>query len=175
MLSDMKKAVSLVFRDQRGLQTALAFGAAAFLFSISVPVLTIPGNSYAFFFSSTPPLQLVMTLLISAFMSLVMTMQVYAWRHKAHSIIHAGAGIAGLISGSSSIIFTSATCASCMSAVVSFIGFGSAVFLVEHQALIMAATFVILGVSFYMTSEKIAGGCVSCDLPRAKGDSPGTG
>src|SRR5512143_3453449 len=100
MLDDLRTAVGTVFGSPRYRLLALALAALLFAIYISIPVFTIPGNSYGFFLSITPPYELAAIAALSALMGIELAMQAYAWGHNLHRLQHAGAGLAGLISGS---------------------------------------------------------------------------
>jgi hypothetical protein len=163
--SDIPLALRVVFAE-RGYA---ALAGILFLFSlllyVSIPVFTVPGNSYAFFIASTPALELALIAGISALMGVVLSMQAYCWKNSIRAASSAGIGFAGFVSGAVSAIFASATCASCVSAVFSFIGFGGVLFLMEHKAEVTAFTGGLVFVSLYFTSKRIAGRCESCELP----------
>jgi hypothetical protein len=158
------KALSAVFGRPRYVALAAVLSAASFAFYVSVPVLSVPGNSYGFFFESTPATDIAVIAALSALMGIVLSMQAYAWGNRAETARDAGIGLAGFFSGAVSSIFASATCASCVSALFSFIGFGGVVFLTEHKAEVTAITAGIVMLSFYLTSRRIAGKCDSCGI-----------
>lgn len=165
IFSDTRFALGIVFANRTYVLLGMAIAVISFLLYISIPVFTVPGNSYWFFLSSIPPLELAAIGGISALMGVVMSMQVYCWKNSIAAIANAGVGFAGFLSGAVSALFTSATCASCVSAVFSFIGFGGILFLIEHKAEILALTAAITFISLYFTSKKISGKCSSCSLP----------
>lgn len=165
MLADIRTAVGSVFGGWRYRGLALALSVLLFAVYISVPVFAIPGNSYGFYLKITPSYEIAAIAILSLLMGIELAMQAYAWKHNIHRLQHAGAGLAGLLSGSATALFSTATCASCMSAVFSFIGFGGMTFLIQHRLEMMAVTLALLGVSFYLTSKRIAGNCASCSIP----------
>ncbi len=170
MLDDMLAAISLVFSKKEYVAMAAASGAALLLAYLAVPVLLIPGSSFRSVLSMMSIPEIAATVLLSALMGIALAMQVFAWRNNAHRMRYAGAGLAGFVSGSLSILFSTASCASCMSAVFSLIGFGGTTFIFHHRTEMMALTFLILGVSLYFTSRRIAGKCASCSIPDAQGE-----
>ncbi|MEW6722681.1 MAG: hypothetical protein AB1324_05455 [Candidatus Micrarchaeota archaeon] len=161
---DIVKALSSVFSGPRYVLLAAALAVLSFSFYISVPVFVVPGNSYAFFFASTPLPELLVIGDVSALMGAVLAMQAYAWQNRIETVRNAGMGLAGFLSGAASSVFATATCASCVSAIFSFVGFGGAVFLVEHRGEMMALTAGIVLLSLYFTSKRIAGECGSCGI-----------
>jgi hypothetical protein len=143
-----------------------ALAGVFFLFSlflyVSVPVFLIPGNSYEFFLNTTPLPELLAIAALSLVVGIVLSMQAYCWKSGIRAAGSAGAGFAGFVSGMVSAVFTTATCAGCVSAIFSFMGFGGVLFLLEHKGEIAAATSVLVLLSLYFTSERIAGKCREC-------------
>ena len=164
MLDEIPLAMGTVFRDRGYLALAASLFLLSLLLYVSIPVFSIPGNSFEFFLVVTPLPELLAILALSALMGIVMAMQAYCWKNGIGAVSNAGMGIVGFVSGAVSSIFASATCASCVSAVFSFIGFGGVLFLVEHKAEVMALTGTIVLLSFYFTSKRISGNCDSCSI-----------
>src|SRR5271157_2715145 len=108
------QAMRIVFSDNRYKIAAVALSFALFLVYISIPIALVPGNTIAFFFSITPPYQLMASGIISIVMGVVLAMQIFSFRNRIPITRHAGAGLAGFLSGSISVVFTTATCASCV-------------------------------------------------------------
>ena len=163
-LDSIPKSLGTVFSNIRYTALAGALAVLFYLLYIAVPVFGIPGNDFGFFLSSTPANYLLMTAILSIAVSIVFTMQIYAWKNNMHRITHSGAGIAGFVSGSVSVLFAGATCASCMSAVFSFLGFAGVVFLIEHRIEVTVLTYIILAGAFYLTSQRISDKCGSCSI-----------
>lgn len=170
MLDDLRASGSIVFSSSSYRLIALGTAAALLAFYLSVPVLFIPGSSYRSVIMMMSLPEQLSTILLSALMGAVTAMQVFAWRNNAHRLSHAGAGLAGLVSGSLSVLFSTASCASCMSALFSLVGFGGLMFFFQHRSEMMALTFVILAASFYLTSKRIAGKCASCSVAQPAGE-----
>ncbi len=173
MLDDLRSSTSLVFSSPGYVMLAAGLGALLLLFYLAVPLMMIPGASIRSIIAMMSFPEQVSTVLLSALMGALGAMQAYAWRNNAHRISHAGAGLAGFLSGSLSIFLTTASCASCMSALFSFIGFGGVMFFYQHKGEVTALTFLILGASLYLTSRRIAGKCASCSIPDAAGQRKG--
>ena len=163
-VSAILQAYGTVFGKKRYVMLAVLLSVLSFFLYISVPVLIIPGNSYQFFLSATPVVELLATALISILVGTLFAMQIYSWRRNIQVVKNTGIGIVGFISGAISTIFASATCISCVSVVFSFLGFGGIIFLTEHRWEIMSLTTLIVLISFYLTSNRIAGSCISCTV-----------
>jgi hypothetical protein len=179
-LADIPQAAGKVMSHQKYRLLAGILCLVSFAIYVSIPVFTVPGNSFEFFLKTTPVPELAFTFVLSLFMGVLFSMQIYCWDNRIKAAENAGMGFAGFISGAVSAIFASATCASCISAVFSFIGFGGVLFLLEHKNEVTAITAGIVLLSLYFTSERIAGNCSSCVVPQpqdtvknGKNDKPG--
>lgn len=177
MLSDIQLAAGIVFGERRYLLLAALLSMACLLVYVSIPVLTVPGNSYEFLVLSTPLPELLAIGALSALMGLTMSMQAFCWKNSIGAAKGAGVGFAGFISGAVGSLFASASCAGCVSAVFSFVGFGGVLFLIEHKAEVTALTLGVVFLSLYFTSKRIAGKCDYCSVPdiRKKGAQPAKG
>jgi uncharacterized integral membrane protein len=162
-LRAVPQAVSIVFEKNNYRLLAGFLSILFFVIYISVPVYAIPGNDFAFYFASTPLPEVGLSILLSIVMGMVFAMQIYSWRNRITVAKNASVGFAGFFSGAISAIFASATCASCISVLFSFIGFGGVVFLLEHRIEIMLVTAGIVMASFYYTSKKLTGKCKNCN------------
>ncbi|MEW6036603.1 MAG: hypothetical protein AB1529_08390 [Candidatus Micrarchaeota archaeon] len=167
-LGNVPAAMGRVFGAARYLLLALFLSISSFFLYVSLPVYSVPGNSYGFFFAATPPAELAAMAGLSLIMGIVFSMQIYAWRRGVKAVENAGIGFAGFISGALSGLFASATCASCISALFSFLSFSGVLFLLEHRFEISVITAVVALSSLYLTAQRIEGACASCALQPGK-------
>ncbi len=163
-LQTFTNACSLVFKNKKNLALSLFLSAVFFFFYVSVPVLTVPGNSYSFFISATPPLELAFILVLSLLIGILFSMHFYAWKHGHQNNKNAALGISGFFAGIFASIFSTATCISCVSVLFSFLGFGGILFLAEHKSEITALSSVFVISALFFTSKKITGECKSCKV-----------
>ncbi len=162
-MNNIRKAAGRVFNgDYLALAAILSF--LFFALYIAIPVITIPGNDVAFHLSATPQLELILNAILSVVMGILFSMQIYSWRNRMGDFTNAGFSFAGLFSGGISTLFASASCAGCVGALFSFIGFSGITFLLEHKMEIMLGTFAIALIALHFTSNKINGNCRSCTL-----------
>ncbi len=167
-LGNVPSAIRRVFGAARYSLLALFLSIFSFLLYISLPVYSVPGNSYEFYFASTAPAELAAMAALSIIMGIVFSMQIYAWRRGVKALGNAGIGFAGFISGALSGMFASATCASCISAIFSFLSFSGVLFLLEHKLEISLITGGVALLSVYLTAQRIEGACKSCTLQPEK-------
>jgi hypothetical protein len=163
---EVGEAAERVFREKGYIQLAVVLSIVFLLIYISIPVFVVPGNDYKYYFSVTPIHEHVFSLILSVIMGIVFTMQIYSWKNSISIVKNAGMGFVGFFSGTISTIFASATCVSCITAIFSFIGFGTVNLLLEHKTEIMLMTLGIVLASLYFTSRKINGKCKSCFIPK---------
>ncbi len=163
-LATIPQAFGLVFEETKYKLLTVLLSFLFFFIYVSTPIFLLPGNRYSFFLSFTPWTELLATALLSVLVAVVFTMQIYSWRNKIAMAKNTGVGIISFFSASLSTIFSSATCASCVSAIFSFLGFGGVVFLIQHKTEIIGLTFIMVLASLYFTSGKIVGNCSSCNV-----------
>ncbi len=131
---------------------------------ISIPVFVVPGNSYEFFLSATPKFELFLIFILAVLIGIVFTLQIYSWKNGQKSKKNTAFSVAGFFSGAVSSIFSTATCVNCVSTIFSFLGFGGVLFLVENRFQIISVSILIVLISLFFISKKIAYGCKSCGV-----------
>jgi len=133
---------------------------------ISIPVMLIPGNTFAFQLSLYTFADYAIFISISVLTSLLVLMQVFSFlnsrRHNARDIGHGSVGIfSGILSG----MFASVTCVPCA---IGFLGIfgsaGSALIISQYQYyfILVAIIFVLLGI--YYASRRVMGYCKECNI-----------
>ncbi len=150
--------------------------AYAFLFVVSVlvfgfvyvlvPLVTTPGNTVQTYLSDSTAYSLLLVLVLSLSIGALVPMQVYAWRRTGHRTFKESAG--GIAAAGSSVVsglFTTASCGVCLSALFSFIGAGGVLFLMGHQAEIVALSLILTLACMHFTAAKINGECAACRAP----------
>lgn len=163
-LSVIPSAVKTVFSTWNYRILGLLLSFLFMILYISVPVFTIPGNSYGFFLEITPILELTSIAVLAIIVGVVFTMQIYSWKNGYKLSTSPALGFTGLISGSISSIFSTATCSACVAALFSFLGFGGVLFMIEHRMEIIAVTSIIVLIPLFFTSRKIVNGCGTCKI-----------
>ncbi|MEM3074940.1 MAG: hypothetical protein QW727_03295 [Candidatus Pacearchaeota archaeon] len=127
---------------------------------ISIPVFTIPANSFSLQLTIFTVRDYVLLAILSTLTSLLIVMQIFSY--KQAKLYSAGRTA---ISGGSAVVaalFGTASCASCLAAVFGFLGIGTVFFLVEYQWLIVGIAIIIMLISLYFTSLKLNGVCDIC-------------
>ena len=143
----------------------LLFGTVFFAFIyIYTPIWLTPSNTLLFFISITPLWTLFLIFLLSLLMGLLLAMQIFVWKTQ-HSLkmreVGTGtiAGMSGLIPG----LFSTATCATCVSALFSFLLPPAGIFfLIEYRWLIITISFVLVFFSIFLLSKRITQPCRTC-------------
>lgn len=137
----------------------------AFVVLFSIPVFSIPANSYAFQLSITRWTDVALLLAISIMLSLVVILQLEwqqscdACESKVSTTVKGGSTVFAAFAGG---LFATAACSSCVVGILGLIGIGTSVafalldyrWYIVWTALLITATFVAL------TARKIArNGC----------------
>ncbi len=165
-LSNLKEAVRATFSRKSSL---IAFFIGAILFgslNVYIPIFVTPGNSFGFFLEITPWWGFLIVISLSLLMGLLVAMQVYAWKmarelRKREVGSGAVAGVSSFVAG----MFSSATCASCVSALFSFLLPPAGIFaLLKYRWWITAGGIGLVLLSLMMTSRRIANDCASCKV-----------
>lgn len=148
-----------------GLGWLILAGVFFFLF-VSIPVRTIPGNSFLFQLELLSVKELILLSSLAFLASLSFTMQWYLWRRKSELKRKMGAlgtGGAGGLGAIVASMFGTATCASCVAALFGFLGVGMVLTLIDWRNYIVAFSFILLFVSLYFSSRRIVNKCLSCE------------
>jgi len=133
---------------------------------VFVPVFVVPGNDLKFFLQITPWWGFFIFILLGISVGLLITMQIYIFKNLRKISIRGTTG--GIIAGFSSVIsgiFSSATCAFCVSALFSFL-LPTAFILktLNYRWYISSGGFLLVLFSLFLTSKRIENDCKSCGV-----------
>lgn len=162
--NSIPQAINITFNSSHYQKVGLFLSFLFIFLYISIPVYIVPGNSYEFFLSSTPIFELFLIIIISVLMGIIATMQLYSWKNGQKSKKSIALGTTGFFSGAIASIFSAATCASCLSVLFSFLGFGGIVFLLEHRVEILIISAATVLIALFFLSNKIVKGCKTCRI-----------
>ena len=133
---------------------------------ISIPVITIPGNTLIFQLSLYTFVDYSIFISISVLTSLLVLMQVFSFiNSRKYNMRSIGHGSVGVFSGILSGMFASITCVPCA---IGFLGIfgsaGSALIISKYQYyfIMIAIIFVLLGI--YYASRRVMGYCKECNI-----------
>jgi uncharacterized oligopeptide transporter (OPT) family protein len=130
---------------------------------IYVPIIFSQGNNFRSFLNLTPWYGFLFLILLSFLMGLLIVMQLYLFNaNKKFSVRGFTGGIIASFSSIISGIFSSASCAACLSVFFSFLGTSGTLFLLNYRWEIAIATFLMVVISIYLTSKKINNKCMDC-------------
>ena len=169
-LKTLGEAIRIVFSERVSF-LYLCCGMLVFGFIyVYIPVFITPGNSLAFFLEITPWWAILLLLLLSILMGILTAMQFYIWRTmrkaRAHEI---GLGLGAVLSSFLSGIFSSATCAACISALFSFfIPPVGILVLLSYRWWIIATGAILVLFSIRLTSKRVVHGCAQCNTQMTK-------
>ncbi len=129
----------------------------------SIPVFNIPGNSILFQAELYRLDEYIILITLSFMSGLSLWLQWVAFRTaKKGAAQEAVLGGTGILSGVVSSLFASASCATCVGALFSFLGFNTILFLAVHRWYILSFAFALLLASIYLAARKITKGCEVC-------------
>lgn len=160
------RAFKTVLTDIKSLFIFLTISIILFWMFLAIPVLTIPGNDFAFQLSILPRHEIILLVVLAISTALSLTFHIFVFRHKATvatSISFAGQGGIGSLSGIVASMFGTATCASCVASIFGFLGVGGVLFLVQYRTPITIGAIMLLLISLYFTSRKVLGVCEDCN------------
>jgi hypothetical protein len=138
---------------------------AFFALMFSIPLYTIPGNDLRLQMSIFKQRDYALLGILSFLSSLIMIIQCNIFRNKFNSTRNMGnAALGGLVifSEDFSSIFATVTCAMCLGALFSFLGFGTVFFMIENRWYILIGAILLLLLSLYFASRRLVEGCRSC-------------
>jgi len=158
-------AIKTILSEKRYLLSFLALVPLIFPFFVYIPVRSIPGNSLKFQLSIFSQRDYILTALFSILASIFLIMQVFVLRNKSTSrtvLASIGSGGIGGYVATIGAIFGTAACASCLFAIVGFLGASTVFTLLKYQWYVVSSAIVILLISIYFLSKKVNGICESC-------------
>ncbi len=136
---------------------------------VFIPIYTTPGNDLAFFIKITPLWGLLILFSLSILMGLLITMQFYIFKNlKKLYVKESGSGVIAWFSSIISGLFSSATCATCISFLFAFLGTGGILFLLKYRWYISGLGFVLVLISIHLSIKRIKNHCDSCKIKTKK-------
>ncbi|MEK7643634.1 MAG: hypothetical protein AAB372_04280 [Patescibacteria group bacterium] len=164
----VRDAVQVTLKETQFKILLITFWVLFFVLMFFLPVDLVPGNDVQFQASLLSLADYLTMILIAgvAALSVAVQMKIFvlkigSYRTRAKDVALGGAGVmAGVISS----LFASATCALCVGALFSFLGFGVAVFLVQYRWYIVTGALFMLLSSLYLASRRLMKGCEECSL-----------
>lgn len=162
----IKGAIGRVLNSKNYIFLFLFFSIVIMFTYIFIPVFVVPGNDLKFFLQITPWWGFLIFILLGISVGLLITMQIYIFKNLRKISVRGTTG--GIIAGFSSVIsgvFSSATCASCVSTLFSFL-LPTAFILktLYYRWYISFGGFLLILVSLFLTSKRINKECKSCEI-----------
>jgi len=144
-----------LFASSRYLALFLATGIIFILLYIGIPLYSVPSNSLDMWLAESTPLSLSIMFLTAAGLGLLLAMHVYLYRcSRTLAPKEAGAGTIATVSGFTSGLFTSATCASCVATLFSFLGFPTVLLMLQYRLELSLLSLALIAVSLHFTSRR---------------------
>ncbi len=164
LFSNIKFAVSEVLHKRKYQVIAIIVALFFLTLYVYVPIAVTPGNDLAFFFETTGLWQFILLVILAMLTGMIVSMQSYLFARK-RKIAEGTPTIVSGIASFSSGLFSSATCASCVSVIFAFLGTSGVLFLLEYRWHLVIASFILLGTALIFVSQRISNHCSSCELP----------
>jgi len=162
----IKEAIKKVLDSKNYVFLFLFFSILMTFIYIFIPVFVVPGNDLKFFLQITPWWGFLIFILLGISVGLLIIMQVYIYKNLRRISIRGTTG--GAIAGFSSVIsgiFSSATCASCVSALFSFLLPTTFILkTLSYRWYISSGGFLLVLFSLFLTSKRIENECKSCKI-----------
>ncbi len=162
MENPIKIIINSLRRTLHSKNYLLIFLLIAFIFFsifVLIPVFSIPGNSLSFQLEIFTFWNYVLMFSLAITISLMISMQIYAYKTKKSVRRGVGRGAVGGFSSIMAGLFGTASCASCVAAIFGFLGLGTVFFLIEYQWYIVGISLALVLLSIYLTSLSIERGC----------------
>lgn len=159
------QAAKKVFSNRKYIALFFAVSAIAVGLYVFYQVKAVPGNDLAFQLSITPWWGFLLMAVFAASTGLLVTMNVFVYKNfrKVH-VKETGGTVLGSATGFIASIFSSATCASCVSALFGFLGTGTVFLLLDYRWHVLAASIAITGIALHFSSKKINNECRECKI-----------
>jgi hypothetical protein len=148
---------------------AAFFGIALVLFTLmfSIPMSVIPGNDFAIQARILGLRDYALFFALATLISLIATVEIYLFIqnrsvNRRRILGNVAVGGAGFFLGIFSSVLGAATCAYCVSALLSFLGFGTVFFFIENRVLFTLSSIVLLLLSLYFLTKRLAAECPEC-------------
>jgi hypothetical protein len=170
-IRNIKNALKQVFAQRISFIYA-AVGTLVFLgVLVYLPITLTPGNDLPFFLDITPWYSLLAIAALSTGMGITIAMQVYVWRNtKRLRIKEVGTGVGAVFSTMLTGLFSTASCAACLSVIFSFILPPAGIFfLLKYQWWVVGGGILLVLVSLNLMSARITGNCKTCTAPQQAG------
>lgn len=165
LMSYYSESIKEVFKKKSYFIIFGVFSLILLFLYVFVPIYITPGNDLYFFIQITPWWGFLILICLSLLMGLLISMQIYIYRNlKKISIKESGSGILAWVSSFISGLFTSATCASCVSVLFAFLGVSGIFFLLKYRWYISALGFVLVLISIDFSAKRIKNHCDSCKI-----------
>jgi hypothetical protein len=152
----VKKAAVQVLCAPYGALKMLAASAVIFFILLGLPVLTTPGNDFAFEWMIMSWPTRILLIALSLGNGLLFAMHMHGRQHGQRTgVKHAAAG-AGILTAS---LASTLACAACYSSILAVFGLSGAAFVVTNRWWFAGEALLLTAFAIYNTSRKVTGVC----------------
>ena len=165
IISLWKQALSQTFTQPKQWLIFLSSSVALFLLLLLIPVWTTPGNDLLFQISLLGWSGNALVAVLSLANGLLITMQVtIREKHKKNSLTHRIAQATTLTGILTSSLAATIACAACYSSLLSFIGLGTTVFVIEYRLYIALFALTLTATALHYSSKRLTNACTVCHI-----------
>lgn len=153
------QTIEKMLRERRYLFGVLIAAFGMFFLFTAIPVIFIPGNSFLFQINLFTMKEYLFLAGLAMVAGININLQIYAYRQvKVKAVKNSATSTTPSFIAA---LFGTATCASCLTTILGFLGIGTVITLLKYRWLITGITLTIMLLSLYFTTQKIQG-CKSC-------------
>jgi hypothetical protein len=136
---------------------------------IWIPIRITPGNDFSFALSLLKWYDITLFILLAFGVGLTLTFQTYIWRQRRASLSNASAGMFAGFSTIFASLFSSATCVSCLTSLLTlFVPTSGLLFMIKYSLFIILGSLVLVLISLNFAIKTINDGCTDCKIPIRK-------
>lgn len=130
------------------------------------PVWLVPGTTLAYELAHLTPLPFALLGLLALMTGLLFSLEVFSFkRSRSEELAVAGEGSVGLLASLAGGILAAASCGCGTGILLGVIGLGGgAIFVAEHQTLIVSGMLGVVAIGLYFSARRAAGICATCSV-----------
>lgn len=155
-----------VFRQRAYIVLAILSGTLFFALYLLTPVWLVPGTTLSYEISHLTLLSMVLLVGLALMTGLLLSLEVFSFRRsRSAGLTSAGEGSIGLVASLTGGILAAASCGCGTGILLGVIGLGGgAIFIAEHQILVVSFMLAVVAVGLYFSARRAAGICATCHI-----------
>lgn len=166
-MADFIFTIKKVLRSRNYFSIFLISAILLFVLLVLIPIFTIPANNLSMQLKIFTPQNYLLMGFFSLLAGVILALSWYSFRQQkeiSSASQSVAAGAASTFAGIFGAVVGTASCLSCLVALLSLVGLGvgSALFVLENQSYFLLGAIVLMLISLYFTTQKITRVCESC-------------